>query len=209
MTTVQSFTFNPFQENTYIVYDDTKQCVIIDPGCSMGGERRQLTDFIEKNQLLPVRLLNTHCHIDHVMGNAFVAEKYGLGLEIHERDLPMLQSLQTVSKMYGIPVEDSPMPSRYMQDDEVIEFGTTKLQVIYTPGHSPGSVSFFCEAAQFVISGDVLFHRGVGRTDLPGGDTKILFKTIREKLFPLGDAVKVYSGHGVVTTIGAEKGYLA
>ena len=149
---------------------------------------------ITQNNLKPVRLINTHCHIDHVFGNKFVSETYNLPLEIHEGELPVLKAVPMACQMYGIPYpEPSPMPGKFIKEGGTIEFGNTKLQTIFTPGHSPASISFFCEAEKFIIAGDVLFYGSIGRTDLPGGDFKTLISVIKEKLFPLGDDVKVYS----------------
>ena len=206
MTRVVKFTFNPFQENTYLLYDDTKECIIIDPGCYHMHEKQELVNFIQREELKPVRLINTHCHIDHVFGNKFVSDTYSLGLEIHEGEIPVLESLETVATMYGIPnVEKSPAPARFIETGEEITFGETVLKTLFTPGHSPASISFYCEEDSFVIAGDVLFEGSVGRIDLPGGDGSTLIKSIKEQLFPLGDDVKVYPGHGRATTIGEEK----
>lgn len=206
MTLVAEFTFNPFQENTYIVYDETKECVIFDPGCYTQAEKDQLTAFIENEGLKPVRLINTHCHLDHVFGNHFVATKYELGLEIHKGELPVLQAAPQVSMMYGIPFpEPSPEPSAFIEEGATLTFGNTQLEVLLTPGHSPASISFFCKKQKFVIAGDVLFYQSIGRTDLPGGDFPTLMKSIKEQLFPLGDDVTVYSGHGPSTSIGYER----
>ena len=206
MTRVAKFTFNPFQENTYVLYDDSKECIIIDPGCFEDHEKTELSNFIENEGLKPVRLINTHCHIDHVFGNYFVNKKYGLELEIHEGELPVLNAVPQVAMMYGIPLKD-PMISaeKFIKEGETIEFGNSKLVAIYTPGHSPASLSFYCEASKFVIAGDVLFNGSIGRTDLPGGNFETLISNIRTKLFPLGDDVEVYPGHGPKTTIGYEK----
>lgn len=206
MTYVVGLTFNPFQENTYIVYDDTKSCVIFDPGCLQNAEQQALVDKINELGLTPVRLINTHCHLDHVFGNKFVSEKYQLPLEIHEGELQVLKSAPVAAQMYGIPYPElSPDPGSYIKEGEVIEFGETKLQALFTPGHSPASLSFYCETAGFVIAGDVLFQGSIGRTDLPGGDYDTLIKSIREQMFTLPDNVEVYPGHGPSTTIGFEK----
>lgn len=206
MTYVVGLTFNPFQENTYIVYDDTKSCVIFDPGCLQNAEQQALVDKINELGLTPVRLINTHCHLDHVFGNKFVSEKYQLPLEIHEGELQVLKAAPVAAQMYGIPYPElSPDPGSYIKEGEVIEFGETKLQALFTPGHSPASLSFYCEAASFVIAGDVLFQGSIGRTDLPGGDYDTLIKSIREQMFTLPDNVEVYPGHGPSTTIGFEK----
>jgi len=206
MALVAKFTFNPFQENTYIVYDETKECIIFDPGMYTEAERKHFAEFIESAELRPVRLINTHCHLDHVFGNKFVADTYQLGLEIHEGEVPVLESFTQVCAMYGVPnVETSPAPSRFIKEGDTITFGNTSLAVLFTPGHSPASISFFCKEDQFLIAGDVLFRESIGRTDLPGGDMKTLLDSIRDKCFPLGDDVRVHSGHGEDTTIGFEK----
>lgn len=206
MVDVVGLTFNPFQENTYIVFDQTKECIIFDPGCFDAAERKQLQDKLKELDLTPVRLINTHCHIDHVFGNRFVATEYGLPLEIHRGEVPVLEAIPQVAAMYGIPyAEPSPSPERFIEAGDIIEFGETRLRSIFTPGHSPASLSFYCEEDQFLIAGDVLFYGSIGRTDLPGGDHDTLIASIKNKLLPLGDDVKVYPGHMQPTTIGFEK----
>jgi len=206
MAKVITLTFNPFQENTFLVVDDHGECVIFDPGCLSVEEQKTLTALIEKERLTPVRLINTHCHIDHVFGNTFVAEKYNLALEIHEDALPMLKASPRQGAMFGLKdVAPSPEPERFIEDGEVITFGRTELKAIHTPGHSAGSLSFYCEEDKFVIVGDVLFDGSIGRTDLPGGDYDTLISSIMKRLLPIGDDVIVYSGHGPSTTIGRER----
>jgi len=205
MISIQGFTFNPFQENTYILYDETKECVIIDPGCSNKSEQEDMVQFIIDEGLKPVKLLNTHCHIDHVFGNTFVAKKYNLGLEIHKDDLETLHSLPRVSHLYGLTVEESVEPSNFLNEGDQIKFGTSSLDILFTPGHSPGSICFVDHAEKIIIGGDVLFQGSIGRTDLPGGDHETLLTSIREKLFVLADVYTVLSGHGPETTIGFEK----
>ncbi len=208
MAEVLQLTFNPFQENTYIVYDETKACAIFDPGCFSAEERAQLSAAIEKHGLKPERLINTHCHIDHIFGNKYVAETYGLPLEIHKGEIPVLQAAPQSAQLFGLPVPDGPLspdPGRFIEEGEIIRFGQTELRALFTPGHSPASLSFFCEQSRFVIAGDVLFYGSIGRTDLPGGDFNTLITSIREQFFPLGEDVKVYPGHGPATNIGYEK----
>ena len=207
MASIHYFTFNPFQENTYVLYDETKECVIIDPGCYDESERKKLVSFIEDKKLKPVKLLNTHGHIDHMIGNKFIAEKYSIGLEMHKLDLSMLNRAVQTAAMYGVNIEPSPEPSKFIDEKDTITFGNTSLSVFFTPGHSPGSICFYNKEDKFVIGGDVLFQNSIGRTDLPGGDFNTLLNSIRTKFFVLDDAVKVYSGHGPVTTIGFEKQY--
>ncbi len=208
MTQVHAFTFNPFAENTYIVYDDSQQCIIVDPGCYTAEERQALQAFIEQQQLTPVGLLNTHCHIDHVFGNRFVAETYGLPLAIHVGELPVLEAIPAVAQLYGIPhVQQSPDPSpdHYLQEGQVYTFGQTSLEIRFTPGHSPASVSLYCKDSDFILAGDVLFQGSIGRTDLPGGNYNTLMQRIDTQLLPLPDHTVVYSGHGPATSIGAER----
>lgn len=205
MIQIQGFVFNPFEENTYILFDETKECVIIDPGCFNPSEREEIIQFIKDENLKPVRLLNTHCHIDHVFGNAFIAKRYNLGLEIHKNDLEILHSLPQVSHLYGLNAEESIEPSVFLEEGDKITFGNSLLDVLFTPGHSPGSICFISHEDKFVIGGDVLFYGSIGRTDLPGGDHETLLNSIRTKLFSLADNYVVFSGHGHETTIGFEK----
>ena len=206
MAVVKCFTFNMFAENTYIVYDDTKDCIIIDPGCYDGNERKRLTHFIKQEGLNPVRLLNTHCHVDHVFGNRFVAETYNLELEAHQGEEQVLATFPMVSQMYGIPnIQQSPEIKRYLVPGEYVEFGNTKMKILFTPGHSPASVCFYIENEGHLIAGDVLFEGSIGRTDLPGGNYNTLMQSIFTELMPLPGNVKVYPGHGNATTIGRER----
>lgn len=205
MITIHSFTFNPFYENSYILSDETGECVIIDPGCHNTDEEQELADFVINNGLKPVKLLNTHCHIDHVFGNQFVSDKWKLGLEIHKSDVQVLNSFPMVCQMYGFAGGTQPEPSHFIEEGDVITFGNSRLEVLFTPGHSPGSVCFYNKEQKFVIGGDVLFQGSIGRTDLPGGDFDTLEKSIRTKLYTLPDDVTVYPGHGPSTTICWEK----
>lgn len=206
MASVVSFTFNPFQENSYLVIDEDQSCVVIDPGCYDAGERALLKRYIDEHQLRPVRLLNTHCHLDHIFGNRFVADTWNLPLEIHEGELPVLKMAPISGQVYGIPMPDEGLePGAFLTVGEEIRFGTTALKILFTPGHSPASVSFYSEADGFVIAGDVLFQGSIGRTDLPGGDYDTLIQSIREELLTLPDEVQVFSGHGDPTSIGEER----
>lgn len=199
------FTFSGWAENTYLIYDETLECCIIDPGCNTSEERAELVSFIESKKLKPVKLVNTHCHIDHVLGNKFIADKYGLDLYAHKGEQVVLDNMIQVANMYGVAYEKSPNIVEFLNEGEYLEFGNTQLEIYFTPGHSPASISFFHRPSQQVISGDVLFKGSIGRTDLPGGSFEVLIKSIKEKLFPLGDEVRVYSGHGPSTTIGDER----
>ena len=208
MTQVQAFEFNPFAENTYVVYDETGECAIFDPGCFTEAERNTLAAFIEKNNLRPVRLINTHCHLDHVFGNAFAARTWGLTLETHAQEVVFLDRFPMTCQMYGITgAEESPMPGKFLQGGDTVKFGNTQLDILFTPGHSPASLSFYCKAENFVLAGDVLFMESIGRTDLPGGNMNTLLESIRTQLFTLPDHTIVFSGHGPETTIRHEKEY--
>lgn len=206
MTKVQCFTFNPFQENTYVVYDETKECVIFDPGNINVKEDKILSAFIEKEQLNVVQLINTHCHLDHVFGNQYVVEKYKVEFSMHKGEVPVLNSFIPTCQLYGIPIKaPSPNPTKFIEHQDVISFGNTQMIALLTPGHSPASLSFYCEASGFIISGDVLFRESIGRTDLPGGNFDTLVNSINTHLFTLPNQTIVYSGHGPTTTIGYEK----
>lgn len=205
MFLIKSFTFNPISENTYILYNDEGQCIIIDPGCYSTEEQDELYAFIAQKHLLPALLINTHCHLDHVFGVKDVAEKYDLTLCIHRLDKPVLDMAPTAGLMYGLPFDNYSGPINWIEEGEDIFLGKDSLRAVWVPGHSPGSLCFYCEDQRFLIGGDVLFYRSIGRSDLPGGDGAALVKNIREKLFRLPDDVVVHPGHGPVTTIGEEK----
>lgn len=202
---IQSFTFNPYAENTYVLSDATKACVIIDPGCYTPAERAQLTGYIAAEGLEVKLLLNTHGHIDHMLGNAFVVETYKVPFVAHALSIPELEATQAYGSMMGLRPDISPDPDRQVAAGDTIEFGETTLQVWYTPGHSAGHVSFFHAESNNLFSGDVLFQGSIGRTDLPGGSFPVLMETIRDQFLPLDDSVVVYPGHGPETTIGAER----
>ncbi|MBK9255222.1 MAG: MBL fold metallo-hydrolase [Saprospiraceae bacterium] len=202
---IKTFTFNDFYENTYLLYDKTLECVIIDPGCSTYEERKELESFIHRHELKPVHLLNTHCHIDHILGNRFVSEKYNLKLSAHYGEIPVLASGLTVSQMYQINYELSPDIEIFLNENDVIEFGNTQLDILFTPGHSPASISFLNKDTGVLIAGDVLFKGSIGRTDLPGGDYDTLINSVKSRFFTLNDSTIVYPGHGPETSIGIEK----
>lgn len=205
MITIKHFVFNPFQENTYLLWDETKECVIIDPGCYDGSEKQELERFIASNQLNPVKLLLTHAHIDHILGNNFITARYKLAIEMHEQEIPVLKNASIYSDMWGIQFEPTPDASVYVDESTSLRFGNSALEILFTPGHSPGSICFYNKEQRFIIGGDVLFQNSIGRTDLPGGDFNTLLASIRIKLFSLEDDTVVYPGHGPTTTIGDEK----
>ena len=205
MLTVKAFTFNPFEENTYILYNEHKQCCIIDPGCYFPEERDGLKTFVENTGLSPVLLLNTHCHLDHVFGNKFIHDTWGLPLHLHEKEKPVLDFAPNAGKLYQVPFDIYDGPLVYLKEGEKIKINEDELEIRFVPGHSPGHVCFYNEMSGFVIGGDVLFNGSIGRTDLPGGDYSTLINSIQTQLFTLPDETKVYSGHGPVTTVGFEK----
>lgn len=205
MLSLKSFTFNPVQENTYVLYNESRECCIIDPGCYFDEERQELEAFIQKTGLKPVLLLNTHCHLDHVFGNKFVYETWGLTLHIHEKEKIVLERAPIAGKTWQLPFDNYDGPLEFIKEGETITIGKEEVEVRFTPGHSPGSVSLYHEVGGFVISGDVLFNGSIGRTDLPGADYATLINSIQTQLFTLPDDTKVYSGHGLLTTIGFEK----
>ncbi len=205
MLAIRSFTFSPVQENTYLLYNDEHQCCIIDPGCYFPEEREELKTGIEKTGLSPVLLLNTHCHLDHVFGNKFVAETWGLQLHIHPLEKPLLDFAPQSGRMWQLPFDNYEGPLVYLKEGDFIKIGDEILKILLVPGHSPGSVAFYYEKGGFVIAGDALFQGSIGRTDLPGGNFDTLINSIRTQLFTLPDETVVYSGHGAPTTIGVEK----
>lgn len=202
---IHIFTFNAFAENTYVLYDETRECAIVDPGCYDKDEQEALAGFIRTENLTPVRLINTHCHIDHVLGIPFICETYGLQPEIHKGELPVLQYAEQIGLMYGTPVEHMPAPGKFLDEGDIVHFGNTQLEIFYTPGHSPASICFYHRGSKQLISGDVLFKESIGRTDLPGGDYETLMQSIFNKLMILDDDVKVYPGHMDSTEIGTER----
>lgn len=202
---VKMFTFNAFQENTYLLYDETNECIIIDPGCSNRNEEDALVQFISENHLKPVKLVNTHCHIDHVLGNRFVADTYNLPLTSHPGETETLFMQDHISGMYGMAYNKSPEITEFLEEGDTLAFGNTEMSVLFTPGHSPASISFYNKDTHDLIAGDVLFQGSIGRTDLPGGDYDTLISHIKNKFMMLPDDVIVYSGHGPSTTIGRER----
>jgi hydroxyacylglutathione hydrolase len=205
MIQLHSFCFGPFQENTYVLWDETKEAIIIDPGNSTSSEHSQLKEFIKSKDLQLKRLLLTHAHIDHISGNRFVYDTWKLLPEVHKNDELYIKKHEEVAMMYGLPFEQSPLPEQFLKEGDLVKFGNSELEMLFTPGHSPGSITFYSKAQKFIICGDVLFYGSIGRTDLPGGNYNDLINAIKQKLFPLGNDVKVYNGHGPATTIGHEK----
>lgn len=205
MVKIKKFTFNAFQVNTYVLYDETGECAIIDASCYEKHEKRKLADFINENNLTPVVQLLTHCHIDHMLGSRFVSKTFKLKPLTHKDSLPFLENSKEYGKVFGFDVDKPVMPDIFLDDGDIIEFGKQELKAIYTPGHAAGSLCFYHEAGKFVIVGDVLFQQSVGRTDLPTGNHDELIKSILQKLLVLPGETTVYPGHGPETSIEDEK----
>lgn len=202
---IKSFTFNAFDENTYIIYDDSKESIIIDPGCCNADECREISNFIIENQLNPVQLINTHCHIDHILGNKYISSKYKLKLAAHKKETQVLMFGIQTAMMYQISYDPSPEIEIFIDEGDTITFGNSSLKVLFTPGHSPASISLVNVEENILIAGDVLFQGSIGRTDLPGGNFETLTRVIKSKFFTLPDETVVYPGHGGPTTVGVEK----
>jgi hydroxyacylglutathione hydrolase len=202
---IHTFVFNAFQENTYVISDHTKECVVVDPGCYDERERKELDDYISNNQLSVGMLWNTHCHIDHVLGNDFVKRKYNVKLYVHPTEEFVLHAQKILASHYGFHLYQEATPDALLKEGDVMQFGEQKFSVLFVPGHSPGHVAFYNEKERTVIAGDVLFKSSIGRADLPGGNYNTLINSIHQKLFTLPDDVTVYPGHGPETTIGVEK----
>lgn len=205
MLSVKFFVFSPVQENTYVLYNQDKQAVIIDPGCYSNAEKETLKRFIKDEQLTVEKLVNTHCHLDHVFGNKYVHETFNVGLYLHPKEEKLLQFAPQSGEMWGLPFENYNGPLHFLNDGDQLKIGEDVLEIFTAPGHSPGSICFYCEEQKFVIGGDVLFKESIGRTDLPLGDHQTLLNSIKQKFFTLNDDVVVYPGHGPSTTIGWEK----
>jgi hydroxyacylglutathione hydrolase len=205
MFIIKYFTFSPVEENTYILYNQTGNCIIIDPGCYFGNERRDLSEFIDENKLSPQYLLNTHCHLDHVFGNKFICDTWKLEPYIHANEQIVLENAGIAGLQWGLPFDNYKGPLHFLREEDTIRLGNDALKVLFAPGHSPGHICFYCKQQHFVIGGDVLFKMSIGRTDLPGGDFDTLVKSIQTQFFVLPDETIVYPGHGEATTIGFEK----
>ena len=205
MIKIHTFTFNALQENTYLLYDDTKECIIIDPGCYDRSEQEELKEFIQENTLKPVKLLNTHCHVDHVLGNKFVKDLYKLKLYTSKEEEAALRSVKVYAPVYGFANYAETEVDEIIKEGDVISFGNSTLEILFVPGHSVGHLAFVNKEQNICIGGDVLFQQSVGRWDLPGGNKDTLINSIHTKLFKLADEMVVYPGHGPETTIGIEK----
>jgi hydroxyacylglutathione hydrolase len=205
MLQIKSFTFNPFMENTFLLFDETKEAVIFDPGCYEKAEKETLQNFISKEGLKVKYLINTHCHIDHVIGNAFVKRQFNVPLLMHKNEVMVLKSVASYASNYGFPAYEETEADRFIDENDQIEFGNTILKIKFVPGHAPGHLVFYNLEANICIAGDTLFQGSIGRTDLPGGDHMTLLNAIKTELFTLPESMTIYPGHGPKTTIGLEQ----
>ncbi len=205
MFTVTSFVFSPIAENTYVLHNENGESIIIDPGCYFGNERRELADYFSANKLVPKYLLNTHCHLDHVFGNKFVHDTWHLEPYVHPEEQVVLENAALAGLKWNMPFDNYKGPLHFLRANDVVRLGNDELKVLFTPGHSPGHICFYCEAQHFIIGGDVLFNMSIGRTDLPGGNFETLINSIHTQLWILPGITVVYPGHGEPTTIEFEK----
>ncbi len=205
MINIHSFVFGSFMENTYVLNDETNECVIIDPGCYEKAEENALVEYITSNNLKVTQLLNTHCHIDHVMGNQFVKDTYNVALATHKIEANVLLAAKAFADSYGFPGFQESTIDTFIDEGDEIKFGNSTLEILFVPGHSPGHIAFYNKPQNFCIGGDVLFQGSIGRTDLPGGNFDTLIASIHNKFFELEDQTVIYCGHGPSTTIGEEK----
>lgn len=206
MLEVKVFNFNMFSENSIIVWDEeTKESAVIDPGTSTSDEETTLSEFVSSKNLKVKYLINTHCHIDHILGCRFVKEKYHPVYYAPEKDLPLLEHAQQQAQMFNISMDTPPKPDELIAEETELFLGKTKMKFLFTPGHTPGEVCIYFEKEKICITGDVLFNESIGRTDLWGGDYQTLINSIETMLLILPDEVVIYPGHGKSSTIGYEK----
>ncbi len=202
----KAFIFSPFQENTYVLYDETGECIVIDPGNFSSMENAQLDAFFKENDLKLTAIVNTHNHLDHIFGLKYLVDTYGVDFVCHENEVPWIDNFRVTCNSYGLNIDyDAPQPTKLIEHNDVYKFGNTELKVILVPGHSAGGLAFYNEKEGLLFCGDILFQGSIGRTDLPGGNYEQLISGIKEKLFVLPDETQVFSGHGNKTSIGVEK----
>lgn len=204
MITIKTFPFNPFQVNTYVLSDETQEAIVIDPACYTGDEKTAILNYIEENNLKIRHLINTHCHVDHIVGAPFIKENFSVDFKANEADKELLEGAIEHGKIFGFELESVPDIEVNLDEGDVVEFGKSKLDIFSVPGHSPGSLAFYSKTDGFVIVGDALFLGSIGRTDLPGGDYNQLISSIKVKLLTLPDDTKVFPGHGPSTTVKNE-----
>ena len=206
MIQIKKFVFNMFNENTFVIWDDkSKECAIIDPGCSTASEELVFENFIEGQSLKVNFLINTHCHIDHIFGCRFVKEKFNAVYYAPEKDLPLIKNAKTQAEMVGVQFSDQVLPDKYITEETKINIGGSQLEYLFTPGHTPGEYCIYLQKEKFCITGDVLFYDSIGRTDLWGGNYETLINSIKNKLLTLSDETKIFPGHGEESTIFRER----
>jgi glyoxylase-like metal-dependent hydrolase (beta-lactamase superfamily II) len=203
MVHIEKFTFNPFQENTYVVSNESKSCFIVDPGCYNAEEENALREYIVQNDLKPEALINTHCHIDHVFGNRFIYEAFGLKPFVHQNEIPVLEAVPQVAHLYNLNYTESPSPLQY--DGKSMKLLGMEWDIIEAPGHSPGHIILYQKDEGILLAGDVIFRMSIGRTDLPGGNHEDLIRNIKEKVFTLPENTRILPGHMEETSVGFEK----
>ncbi|WP_346862985.1 MBL fold metallo-hydrolase [uncultured Draconibacterium sp.] len=205
MIRIEKFVVNPLGENSLVISDETGECIFIDPGFFYDEEKDEIRSYITDNKLTPVKITNTHCHFDHIMGVEFIRDEYGIPLHAHADDAFWIEAAQEQANRFGFEVEPIRPIDAFLSENDTIKFGNTTLEVLHIPGHTPGHVVFYNRETGVLIAGDVLFYGSIGRTDLPRGNHNDLISNIKTKLFKLPDNTKVYCGHGPETTIGFEK----
>ncbi len=206
MLLVKKFIFNPFYENTYIVWDkETKEGMVIDPGCYTEDEKTELKEYIVENKITVKYLVLTHCHLDHILGCKFVKEQLSPLFLIPLKDQFLLDEASIQAELFQIKIEDVPKPDLSLDENSILQLGKSQPIIFHTPGHTPGEYSLLFEEEKFCITGDVLFKESIGRTDLWGGDMKALLNSIKTKLLVLDDEIRIYPGHGDESTIGEER----
>ena len=205
MLNIHSFSFNDFQINTFVISNEENECIIVDPGCYYDAEKVQLKDFIDNNNLIPKFIINTHCHIDHILGNSYIKSTYNIPILAHKDEELLIKTAKEHGLIFGFNIEIPPPIDQYIENNEIIKLGDNTLKCYHVPGHSPGSIAFHSENDNFILAGDVLFNGSIGRTDLPGGSYETLINSIYTKLMVLNDDLIVYPGHRPSTTITKEK----
>jgi len=205
MIKVEKFMVNPLGENSFVLSDETGEAIFIDPGFYYDEEQEEIKNYIASNDLKPVKIVNTHCHFDQIMGVEYLRKEYNIPFYAHKNDSFFVEMAVEQALRFGIEMKTVSAIDKYLEENEIIEFGNSKLEIIHVPGHAPGHVVFYSEKDKLLIAGDVIFYGSIGRTDLPGGNYDTLISNIKNKLFVLPDDTKVFSGHGPETTLGTEK----
>ncbi len=206
MINIKTFTFNPFDENTFVLWsENNKEGIVVDPGMSDKDEEKQFDEFIQKEEINLKKILNTHCHIDHILGCKYVKDNYSVDYLIPENDFLLLKHYDKQMSMVGVAMEEPPKPDRLLKESDNIVLNSSVINPLLTPGHTPGEMCFYLDKENFCITGDVLFKGSIGRTDLWGSNTSAIYNSIKTKLLTLDDSVTIYPGHGVISTIGEER----